>query len=152
VHDYLKFHRFTIGRAWTADFGDPDVPADFDFMEPLSPVHNVPADRTLPPTLLLTADRACFPRSWTGRELTGAQTTTGWCRCTRSSSQRRCSMRARRTRTRCCSASRRRRGTARASRPSRGACGRAVGGSADGVGAGSRSRRTSGRSSRTRWG
>ncbi|KAF5372042.1 hypothetical protein D9615_008071 [Tricholomella constricta] len=56
VLDLLKFHKFTIGKAWTSDYGDPDDPKDFDFIYPLSPLHTVPTDRTLPPTLLLTAD------------------------------------------------------------------------------------------------
>ncbi|KAG8809530.1 hypothetical protein FRC17_003398 [Serendipita sp. 399] len=44
-----------VGRAWTSDYGDPHVPEDFDFIYPISPIHNVP-DQELPPTLLLTAD------------------------------------------------------------------------------------------------
>ncbi|KAG5649915.1 hypothetical protein H0H81_001511 [Sphagnurus paluster] len=56
VLDLLKFHKFTIGKAWTSDYGNPDDPNDFDFIYPLSPLHNVPTDKTLPPTLLLTAD------------------------------------------------------------------------------------------------
>ncbi|KAG5341013.1 hypothetical protein C0989_012217 [Termitomyces sp. Mn162] len=56
VMDLLKFSKFTIGKAWTSDYGDPDKPEDFDFIYPLSPIHNVPTDRVLPPTLLLTAD------------------------------------------------------------------------------------------------
>ena len=45
------------GKAWTSDYGDPHDPHDFDFIHPISPVHNVPKDRILPPTILLTADR-----------------------------------------------------------------------------------------------
>ncbi|KAF8075884.1 prolyl oligopeptidase [Lyophyllum atratum] len=56
VLDLLKFSKFTIGKAWTSDYGDPDDPKDFDFIYPLSPLHNVPTDKVLPPTLLLTAD------------------------------------------------------------------------------------------------
>ncbi|GLB33294.1 putative prolyl oligopeptidase [Lyophyllum shimeji] len=56
VMDLLKFHKFTIGKAWTSDYGDPDDPKDFDFIYPISPLHNVPTDKVLPPTLLLTAD------------------------------------------------------------------------------------------------
>ncbi|TFK43090.1 prolyl oligopeptidase [Crucibulum laeve] len=56
VLDLLKFHKFTIGRAWTSDYGNPDDPNDFDFIYPLSPLHNIPTDRVLPPLLLLTAD------------------------------------------------------------------------------------------------
>ncbi|KAH8092482.1 prolyl oligopeptidase [Cristinia sonorae] len=56
VHDLLKFADFTIGRAWTSDYGDPHDPHDFDFIYKISPVHNVPKDKVLPPTILLTAD------------------------------------------------------------------------------------------------
>ncbi|KAJ3506736.1 hypothetical protein NLJ89_g6702 [Agrocybe chaxingu] len=56
VHDLLKFHKFTIGKAWTSDYGNPDDPSDFDFIFPLSPLHNIPTDKVLPPYLLLTAD------------------------------------------------------------------------------------------------
>ena len=54
---FQQFADFTIGRAWTSDYGDPHDPHDFDFIFPISPVHNVPANKILPPTLLLTADR-----------------------------------------------------------------------------------------------
>ncbi|KAH9045733.1 prolyl oligopeptidase family-domain-containing protein [Lactarius pseudohatsudake] len=30
------FADFTIGRAWTSDYGDPHVPQDFDFIYPIS--------------------------------------------------------------------------------------------------------------------
>jgi len=56
VMDLLKFADFTIGKAWTADYGDPHDPQDFDFIYPISPLHNVPRDKTLPPVLLMTAD------------------------------------------------------------------------------------------------
>lgn len=56
VLDLLKFADFTIGRAWTSDYGNPHDPHDFDFIYPISPVHNVPTDKILPPTLLMTAD------------------------------------------------------------------------------------------------
>ncbi|KAI0699823.1 prolyl oligopeptidase [Cytidiella melzeri] len=56
VLDLLKFADFTIGRAWTSDYGNPHDAHDFDFIYPISPVHNVPTDKKLPPTILLTAD------------------------------------------------------------------------------------------------
>lgn len=45
------------GRAWISDYGNPDDPDDFDFIYPISPLHNVPSDKILPPLLLSTADR-----------------------------------------------------------------------------------------------
>ena len=53
----LQFSQYTIGHAWTSDYGDPQVPEDFDFIYPISPLHNIPTDRVLPPTILFTADR-----------------------------------------------------------------------------------------------
>nr|QKM76213.1 prolyl oligopeptidase [Lepiota venenata] len=54
VADLLKFYKFTGGKAWTSEYGDPRVPEDFDFIHPLSPLHNVPTDKALPATLLMT--------------------------------------------------------------------------------------------------
>ncbi|KAH7890841.1 prolyl oligopeptidase [Phlebopus sp. FC_14] len=51
VLDLLK-----VSKAWTADYGDPHNPYDFDFIHPISPLHNVPTDKVLPPLLLMTAD------------------------------------------------------------------------------------------------
>ncbi|KIL67398.1 hypothetical protein M378DRAFT_74086 [Amanita muscaria Koide BX008] len=56
VLDLLKFSKFTIGKAWTSDYGDPEDPHDFDFIYPVSPLHSIPKDKVLPPMLLLTAD------------------------------------------------------------------------------------------------
>ena len=41
------------GKAWTSEYGDPLNQEDFDFIYPLSPVHNVPKDKVLPATLLM---------------------------------------------------------------------------------------------------
>jgi hypothetical protein len=43
------------GAPWNGEYGDPSVPGDFDFMYPLSPVHNVPKGRVLPATLLMVS-------------------------------------------------------------------------------------------------
>ncbi|KAF8529233.1 prolyl oligopeptidase [Hysterangium stoloniferum] len=56
VLDMLKFSQFTIGKAWTSDYGDPQAPHDFDFIYPISPMHNVQPGKKLPATLLMTAD------------------------------------------------------------------------------------------------
>lgn len=58
VLDMLKFHRFTIGKAWCSDYGCADDPTDFDYLIKYSPVHNVKKvdGQTYPPTMLLTGD------------------------------------------------------------------------------------------------
>nr|QIM40772.1 prolyl oligopeptidase [Amanita molliuscula] len=53
VADLLKFNKFTGAMAWTSEYGNPSNKEDFDFVEALSPVHNIPKDRVLPATLLM---------------------------------------------------------------------------------------------------
>lgn len=59
VMDMLKFHKFTIGHAWTTDFGCSEKEEDFNWLIKFSPLHNVhepKEDKQYPATLLLTAD------------------------------------------------------------------------------------------------
>lgn len=56
VLDMLRFDRFTIGRAWCADYGSSSDPEGFDYLYKYSPLHNVNPAKTLPPLMLLTAD------------------------------------------------------------------------------------------------
>ncbi len=56
VLDMLRFHKFTIGWAWTSDYGSPDDPEEFKTLLSYSPYHNVRAGTVYPPTLILTGD------------------------------------------------------------------------------------------------
>jgi prolyl oligopeptidase len=56
VLDMLRFHRFTIGHAWTHELGDPDLPEDFAYLRAYSPLHNVTEGAHYPATLVLTGD------------------------------------------------------------------------------------------------
>jgi prolyl oligopeptidase len=56
VLDLTRFHRFTIGWAWTSDYGDPDDPDDLATLLTYSPYHRVEAGATYPPTLVTTGD------------------------------------------------------------------------------------------------
>jgi prolyl oligopeptidase len=56
VLDMLRFHRFTIGWAWTSDYGDPDDPEQYQWVRAYSPLHNIRPGTAYPPTLVLTGD------------------------------------------------------------------------------------------------
>ena len=56
VMDMLNFHRYTIGHAWTTDYGCADNAEDFSYMYKYSPLHNVNASAVYPATMLTTAD------------------------------------------------------------------------------------------------
>ncbi len=56
VHDMLRFHKYTIGWAWTEEFGSPDDPKDFETLYAYSPYHNTQASQPYPPVLITTAD------------------------------------------------------------------------------------------------
>ncbi|KAJ3394873.1 hypothetical protein HDU84_005808 [Entophlyctis sp. JEL0112] len=56
VMDLLRFHKFTIGSAWTSDYGNPDVKADFEYALKISPLHNVDGSKVYPAILIITGD------------------------------------------------------------------------------------------------
>jgi prolyl oligopeptidase len=56
VLDMLRFQNFTIGWAWTADYGSSDDPAAFAYLRAYSPLHNLRPGSVYPPTLIVTAD------------------------------------------------------------------------------------------------
>ncbi len=56
VMDMLRFHEFTIGWAWTSDYGSPDDPEMFEVLRTYSPYHNIAPSEDFPATLVTTAD------------------------------------------------------------------------------------------------
>jgi prolyl oligopeptidase len=56
VMDMLRFHHFTIGWAWTSDYGSADDPDQFRWLRAYSPLHNIRDGEAYPPTLLTTGD------------------------------------------------------------------------------------------------
>jgi prolyl oligopeptidase len=53
--DMRRYHLLLAGASWAAEFGDPDEPADWDFIKEYSPYHNISADRVYPPVLITTS-------------------------------------------------------------------------------------------------
>lgn len=56
VMDMLRFHKFTIGWAWTSDYGSPDSAEDFKALIAYSPLHNLKPGTKYPATLITTSD------------------------------------------------------------------------------------------------
>jgi prolyl oligopeptidase len=56
VLDMLRFERFTIGWAWTSDYGTVEDPDDLAALLAYSPLHNLRPGTSYPATLVTTAD------------------------------------------------------------------------------------------------
>ncbi|QYF93197.1 prolyl oligopeptidase family serine peptidase [Massilia sp. PAMC28688] len=56
VLDMLRFHKFTIGWAWTSDYGSADNPEEFKALVKYSPLHNLKKGSCYPATMITTAD------------------------------------------------------------------------------------------------
>lgn len=56
VFDMLRFHKFTIGWAWVAEYGSADSAAQFPYLYAYSPLHRLVAGTHYPATLVTTAD------------------------------------------------------------------------------------------------
>ena len=56
VMDMLRFQKFTIGWAWTSDYGSSENADEFAALYKYSPLHHTKPGTKYPPTLVTTAD------------------------------------------------------------------------------------------------
>jgi prolyl oligopeptidase len=56
VLDMLRFHKFTIGWAWTSEYGSSENAEEFASLHRYSPLHNLKPGTRYPSTLIITAD------------------------------------------------------------------------------------------------
>ena len=56
VMDMLRFHKFTIGWNWIADYGSSDNAEQFKALQAYSPLHNIKPGGKYPAVLVTTAD------------------------------------------------------------------------------------------------
>ncbi len=55
--DMRRYHRLLAGASWMSEYGNPDDPAEWAFIQGFSPYHLVKAGTRYPPTLFLTSTR-----------------------------------------------------------------------------------------------
>lgn len=55
--DMRRYHLLLAGASWMAEYGDPDDPAEWEFISQYSPYQNTDPDRVYPPVLIATSTR-----------------------------------------------------------------------------------------------
>jgi len=55
--DMRRYHTLLAGASWMGEYGDPDQPAEWEFIKGFSPYHNVDPATTYPPILITTSTR-----------------------------------------------------------------------------------------------
>lgn len=55
--DMRRYHKLLAGSSWIAEYGDPDRPEDWAFIEEISAYHAAEAGRPYPPILIATSRR-----------------------------------------------------------------------------------------------
>ncbi|HUH72522.1 MAG TPA: prolyl oligopeptidase family serine peptidase, partial [Mycobacterium sp.] len=70
--DMKRYHLLLAGASWVAEYGDPDNPADWEFISEYSPYHNISADRQCPPVLFTTSTRDDRVHPGHARKMTAA--------------------------------------------------------------------------------
>ncbi|GAA1989392.1 prolyl oligopeptidase family serine peptidase [Isoptericola halotolerans] len=55
--DMQRYSHLLAGASWVAEYGDPDVPEDWEFLQTFSPYHLFDADQDYPPVLFTTSTK-----------------------------------------------------------------------------------------------
>ena len=55
--DMRRYHQLLAGASWMAEYGDPDLPQEWEFIQTFSPYHLTSPDVTYPPVLFTTSTR-----------------------------------------------------------------------------------------------
>ncbi len=56
VYDMIRYPLFSLGRFWVLEYGNPDDPAELDFIKKYSPYHNVKPGTRYPSMLVMVSD------------------------------------------------------------------------------------------------
>ena len=55
LFDMKRYHLLLAGASWMAEYGDPDIPEEWDFIKEFSPYQNLSKDATYPPLFVTTS-------------------------------------------------------------------------------------------------
>jgi len=70
--DMRRFHLLLAGASWVAEYGNPDDPADWEFIAEYSPYQNISVDADYPPVLITTSTRDDRVHPGHARKMTAA--------------------------------------------------------------------------------
>jgi prolyl oligopeptidase len=55
--DMKRYHKLLAGASWTAEYGNPDDPKDWDYISKYSPYQNIKSETQYPSMFLMTSTR-----------------------------------------------------------------------------------------------
>ncbi len=55
--DMKRFNKMLAGASWMGEYGNPDIPEEWEFIQKYSPYHNVHADKKYPEVLFVTSTK-----------------------------------------------------------------------------------------------
>ncbi|MBW3670676.1 MAG: prolyl oligopeptidase family serine peptidase [Acidobacteria bacterium] len=55
--DMKRYHKLLAGASWMAEFGNPDIPAEWEYISQYSPYHNLEEGVDYPPAFFFTSTR-----------------------------------------------------------------------------------------------
>jgi prolyl oligopeptidase len=55
--DMQRYHKLLAGASWMAEYGNPDLPSDWEYLRTYSPYQNIRKDVNYPPVLFTTSTR-----------------------------------------------------------------------------------------------
>lgn len=55
--DMKRFHKLLAGASWIAEYGDPDNPDDWEYLQKFSPYQNMFTDKEYPDTFIITSTK-----------------------------------------------------------------------------------------------
>ena len=55
--DMKRFNKMLAGASWMGEYGDPDIPEEWEFIKKYSPYHNVHGDKKYPEVLFVTSTK-----------------------------------------------------------------------------------------------